>query len=52
MSQILSTVTVIGIDLGKNSFHVVGLDGHGAPVLRRSGREVRSKHGWPICPRL
>jgi hypothetical protein len=26
MSQILSTVAVIGIDIGKNSFHVVGLD--------------------------
>ena len=35
MSQLLSTVTVIGIDLGKNSFHVVGLDRHGAPVLRQ-----------------
>src|SRR6516225_9576284 len=35
MSQLLSTVTVIGIDLGKNSFHVVGLDGNGAPVLRQ-----------------
>ena len=35
MSQLLSTVTVIGIDIGKNSFHVVGLDGHGAPVLRQ-----------------
>jgi hypothetical protein len=27
MSQILSTVAVIGIDIGENSFHVVGLDG-------------------------
>jgi hypothetical protein len=32
MSQILSTVAVIGIDIGKNSFHVVGLDGDGAIV--------------------
>jgi hypothetical protein len=30
MSQILSTVAVIGIDIGKNSFHVVGLDEDGA----------------------
>ena len=30
MSQILNTVTVIGIDSGKNSFHVVGLDRDGA----------------------
>jgi predicted NBD/HSP70 family sugar kinase len=35
MSQILSTVAVIGIDIGKNSFHVVGLDGDGAIVLRQ-----------------
>src|ERR1700747_2876175 len=35
MSQLLSTVTVVGIDIGKNSFHVVGLDGHGALVLRQ-----------------
>jgi transposase len=36
MSQILSdTVAVIGIDIGKNWFHVVGLDARGAIVLRR-----------------
>jgi transposase len=35
MSQILSTVVVIGIDVGKNSFHLVGLDGDGALVLRQ-----------------
>ena len=48
MSQILSTVAVIGIDIGKNSFHVVGLDGDGAIVLRQKCREVRSKRGWPM----
>ena len=46
-----SAIAVIGIDIGKNSFHVVGLDGRGAIVLRRSGRVVRSKHALPICPR-
>src|SRR2546421_4961848 len=30
-----SAVVVIGIDIGKNSFHVVGLDGRGAIVLRQ-----------------
>ena len=35
MSQLLSTVTVIGIDIGKNSFHVVGQDSRGAIVLRQ-----------------
>src|SRR5690348_16401268 len=33
MSQAPSTVTVIGIDIGKNSFHVVGLDQRGGIVL-------------------
>jgi hypothetical protein len=33
MSQILSTVAVIGSDIGKNSFHVVGLDEDGALAL-------------------
>jgi hypothetical protein len=37
MSQILSTVAVIGIDIGKNSFHVVGQDGGGVIVLRQKG---------------
>jgi Tfp pilus assembly PilM family ATPase len=35
MSQNLSSaIAVIGIDIGKNSFHVVGLDERGAIVLR------------------
>ena len=35
MSQTLNTISVVGIDIGKNSFHVVGLDEHGAIVLRQ-----------------
>jgi hypothetical protein len=36
MSQNLnSAVAVIGIDIGKNSFHVVGLDDRGAIMLRQ-----------------
>ena len=36
MSQTLyGSVAVIGIDIGKNSFHVVGLDARGAIVLRQ-----------------
>jgi transposase len=36
MSQTLNTASaVIGIDIGKNSFHVVGLDMRGAIVLRQ-----------------
>jgi hypothetical protein len=30
-----STVTAVGIDIGKNSFHVVGEDRRGTIVLRR-----------------
>jgi transposase len=30
-----STIAVVGIDIGKNSFHVVGLDVRGAIVLRQ-----------------
>jgi transposase len=34
MAEILkSVIAVIGIDIGKNSFHVVGLDGRGAVAL-------------------
>ena len=36
MSQTLKTaMAVIDIDIGKNSFHVVGLDQRGAIVLRQ-----------------
>ena len=36
MSQKLNAaIAVIGIDIGKNSFHVVGLDDRGAIVLRQ-----------------
>ena len=36
MSQTLKTsVAVIGVDIGKNSFHVVGQDRRGAIVLRQ-----------------
>jgi transposase len=31
----IADIAVIGIDIGKNSFHVVGLDKAGAPVLRQ-----------------
>ena len=37
MSQTLQTaIAVVGIDIGKNSFHVVGLDQRGAIVLRQN----------------
>jgi hypothetical protein len=32
-----SKIAVIGIDIGKNSFHVVGQDRRGAILLRQKG---------------
>ena len=49
MSQTPNTaIAVIGIDIGKNSFHVVG---HGAAPSHcgKSGRVARSKRGSTIC---
>ena len=44
-----SVIAAIGIDIGKNWFHVVGLDGRGQLRSGRSGRVGRWKHGSPIC---
>jgi transposase len=33
--KVNAVIAVIGIDIGKNSFHVVGLDERGAIVLRQ-----------------
>ena len=43
-----SAIAVIGIDIGKNSFHVVGHDARGAIVLRQNGRVAKRKRGSPI----
>ena len=52
MSQTLkTTVAVVGIDIGKNSFHVVGHDERGAIVLRQKWSPARWRHGSPICRR-
>jgi hypothetical protein len=34
-SKSIATIATIGIDIGMNSFHVVGLDQRGAIVLRQ-----------------
>jgi hypothetical protein len=44
MSKSTPIVATMGIDIGKNSFHVVGLDQRGA-LCGRSGRAARSKRG-------
>jgi transposase len=49
MSQTSNTaIAVIGIDIGKNSFHVVGHDARGAIVLGKSGRVAKWKPGSPM----
>ena len=47
-----TTVAVVGIDIGKNSFHVVGLDRRGAIVLRQkwSRGQVEARFAnMPVC---
>src|SRR5580700_3375919 len=45
-----NAIAVVGVDIGKNSFHVVGLDDRGAIVLRqkwsRSQVEARFANIW------
>ena len=36
-----SEIAVIGIDIGKNSFHIVGQDRRGAWCCARSGRVAK-----------
>ena len=45
-----SAIAVIGIDIGKNSFHVVGLDGRGAIVLRQKWSRGQVKHACQYVP--
>jgi transposase len=53
MSQKPNTaIAAVGIDIGQNSFHVVGLDQRGAIVLRQKWSrsqveaQVRQTHRW------
>jgi hypothetical protein len=46
-----SDIAVIGIDIGKNSFHVVGCETAGQSCFG-SGHAGRWKHGSPIYRRL
>jgi transposase len=51
MSQkVNAVIVVIGIDIGKNSFHVVGLDERGAIVLRQKSSRSQ-KCSLPTCHR-
>ena len=54
MTEILkSMIAAIGIDIGKNWFHVVGLDGRGAVALRQKwsrGQVEARRATMPACP--
>ena len=46
MSQTARTaISVIGIDIGKNSFHIVGHDERGAIVLHHVGAREQRRRG-------
>jgi transposase len=48
----IATIATMGIDIGKNSFHVVGLDRRGAIVLRQkwSRGQIETRHAnMPPC---
>jgi hypothetical protein len=42
-----NSIAFVGIDIGKNSFHVVGLDGRGAIVLRQKWSATIFAFGGP-----
>ena len=46
------TIVTIGIDIGKNTFHLIGLDGRGAIVLRQKLPAARSWFASPTCRRV
>ena len=44
MSQNPNTaIAIVGIDIGKNSFHIVGLDQRGAIVLRQKWSDANCR---------
>jgi transposase len=46
------TVATMGIDIGKYTFHVVGLDRRGSIVLRQRWSRGQMKHGSRSCRRV
>jgi hypothetical protein len=56
-AKLNSAIAVVGIDIGKNSFHVVGLDLHGAIVVarlsRNTARQPCRRVAWrPVSARI
>jgi transposase len=51
MSQTLNTaIAVVGIDIGKNLFHIVGHDQHGAIVLHQKWSRGQVEAGFANMP--
>jgi transposase len=51
--QINSSISVVSLDIGKNSIHVIGLDQRGAIVLRQKwlrGQIEARFANMPACP--
>src|SRR5664280_826778 len=46
-----NSIAFVGIDIGKNSFHVVGLDGRGAIVLRQKWSRGQVEARFANMPR-
>jgi hypothetical protein len=46
-----AAIAVVGIDIGKNSFHVVGLDQRGAIVLRQKWSRSQVEARFANCRR-
>ena len=45
-----NAIAVVGIDIGKNSFHIVGLDDRGAIVLRQKWSRSQVEAGFAHMP--
>ncbi len=45
----MQNVTLIGIDLGKNSFHIPCQEKHGNPLLRKKFSRTQLTQSLPAC---
>ena len=46
-----AVIAPLGVDIGKNTFRLIGLDKRGAIVLRERLSRAQTSV-WPMCPRL
>ena len=45
-----TTIAVVGIDIGKNAFHIVGLDSRGEPLAKWSRGQVEYDCKYVAAP--